>query len=191
MNARTPFLEVPMSLHYKLHIRNLHWTTEQQQFWRKYFNICSCICPRNLQGNEINFPSSQICSSLVALTKFEECYSQPPSLVRQLPLLNSLCGCMFTTDGNFLQQPSVCETFQIPLNLIGKEFGANIILIFSCLWSWIRLLFWHEKGHSLVLHILVAFFLNEYLILLLHIFAVVELINFFFFPLQHCCSTGL
>lgn len=191
MNARTPFLDVPMSLHYKLRIRNLHWTTEQQQFGEHILISVPAYVPEICRGNEINFPSSQICSSLVALTKFEECYSQPPSLVQQLPPLNSLCGCMFTTDGNFLQQPSVCETFQIPLNLIGKEFGVNIILIFSCLWSWIRLLFWHEKGHSLVLHILVAFFLNEYLILLLHIFAIVELINFFFFPLQHCCSTGL
>lgn len=173
---------MPMYLRYKLNIWNLCWAIEQQQFGEDILISVPTYILEIRRGNEMNFPSSRIHSSLVALTKFEERHSWPPSLVGQLPPLNSSYGHMFTTDGNFLRQTSLCETFQITLNLIGKEFGTNIILIFSCLWNWVRLLFWHDKGCSLALCILVAFFLNEYLILLLYIFATVELINFFFPP---------
>lgn len=45
----------------------------------------------------------------------------------KLAPLNSSCDWMVTTDWNFFQQTSLRETFQVSLNLIGKEFLLELI----------------------------------------------------------------
>lgn len=152
---------------------NLHWTMLQQHFGENIVVSVPAYIPEICRASEINFsfkPNLQWscidnriwrASSTATLT----CGVTP--FLELMPVYNRW---------KFPSADFACAAFQIPLNLTGKEFGTNIILML--VWNWIRLLFGHEKGHSLVLYILVAFFLNEYLILQLYVFAALELINF-------------